>query len=117
MLIVLLKHRWVTVVVMLGLLYSSFLAFAQLKDSFFPSSTRDQFMFHMYFPEGTDIRVVSEVSHEFEQVLLKDDEIKDVSTFVGSGAPRFLLTYSPEKTRPPTLTWSSPSKITKPFRR
>lgn len=96
-LIVLLKHRWVTVVVMLGLLYSSFLAFAQLKDSFFPSSTRDQFMFHMYFPEGTDIRVVSEVSHEFEQVLLKDDEIKDVSTFVGSGAPRFLLTYSPEK--------------------
>lgn len=96
-LIVLLNHRWLTVLVMLGLLYSSFLAFAQLKDSFFPSSTRDQFMFHMYFPEGTDIREVSEVSHEFEQIVLKDEKVKNISTFVGSGAPRFLLTYSPEK--------------------
>ena len=96
-LVFLLRNRWATVVVMLGLLYSSFMAFAQLKDSFFPSSTRDQFMFHMYFPEDTDIREVEAITKEFEQVVMADEKVTDVSSFMNSGAPRFLLTYSPEK--------------------
>jgi len=33
-------------------------------------------------------------------VILQDEQIKNVSTFTGQGAPRFILTYSPEKTAP-----------------
>ncbi len=93
----LINHRWVTVIVMLSLLYGSFLAFGQLKNSFFPASTRDQFMFHMYFPEGTDIRNVETISDEIEAYILANKQVKNVSSFIGTGAPRFLLTYSPEK--------------------
>ena len=93
----LIQRRWITVMVMLGLLYSSFLAFSQLKDSFFPSSTRDQFMMQLYFPEDTNIEKVESVAIDFEKAIMADPETKDVSTFINSGAPRFLLTYSPEK--------------------
>jgi multidrug efflux pump subunit AcrB len=93
----LINHRWLTLLVTLGLLYSAIAAFGQLKDSFFPSSSRDQFMFHMYFPEDTSIDTVDSVASDFQKALLSDKAVKDVSAFIGTGAPRFLLTYSPEK--------------------
>jgi multidrug efflux pump subunit AcrB len=96
-LIVLIRRRWMTVMVMIGLLALSFLAFSNLKNSFFPSSTRDQFMFHLYFAEDTDISQVKKITDQIEKVIKKDNKVKDVTSFIDSGAPRFLLTYTPEK--------------------
>lgn len=97
LLIVLISRRWLTVFVMIGLLGLSFLAFSHLKNSFFPSSTRDQFMFHLYFADDTDISQVKSVADKFETWARKDQEVKNITTFIDSGSPRFLLTYTPEK--------------------
>jgi len=96
LLVILISRKWITVIVMLGLLYSAFLTFGQLKNSFFPSASRNQFMTNLYFPAGTDVHQVKKIADEFGKYMEKNSKIKSVSTFINSGAPRFLLTYTPE---------------------
>jgi len=89
--------RWLTLGVMGGMLAVAIMGFGLLENSFFPDSPRNQFMVHVWLPEGTDIRRTSEDVRGLEQYIKEQPEVKSVTSFVGQGAPRFLLTYSPEK--------------------
>ncbi len=92
-----LKWRWLTLIVMLILLLASIWGFTRIEQSFFPKSTTPQFMVHYWLPQGTDIRKTSSDVSIIEKKLLADPRIDAVSSFIGGGAPRFILTYSPEK--------------------
>ncbi len=92
-----LRFRWLTVGVMIGLLGASVWGFRFVDQSFFPASTQPQFFIDMWKPEGTDIRVTDREMALLEQRLLQDDRVEFVSAFVGGGAPRFMLVYTPEK--------------------
>ncbi|WFS62950.1 efflux RND transporter permease subunit [Pseudodesulfovibrio thermohalotolerans] len=92
------KHRLLTVNVLIGLLAVSIFGFGFVKQSFFPDSTQPRFFIHYWLPQGTDIRHTSEEITEIEALLHADARVKSVATFVGEGAPRFILTYTPEKT-------------------
>jgi len=92
-----LRWRWLTLILMLGMLLVSVRAFGYVSQSFFPDSTRPQFMIHYWLPQGTDIKKTSADLDALEQHLMTFDEVTDVSSFVGQGSLRFLLTYSPEE--------------------
>ena len=92
-----LKLRYLTTAVTVGLLALSIYGFGFLENSFFPESSRPQFMLHYWMPEGTDVRRTSADMQEISEHIRKIDGITNVSMFVGSGAPRFILTYTPEK--------------------
>jgi multidrug efflux pump subunit AcrB len=53
-------------------------------------------MYHHWLPEGTDIRDTSADMKKIEEFVLAREGVANVSTFVGGGATRFLLTYTPE---------------------
>lgn len=91
------RFRFATVAVLVVMLFGSMFLFTNLKQSFFPNSERDQFMIDFYLPKGTDIRVVEDYASQLEKDLLDDERVRDVSVFIGQPAPRFLLTYQPEK--------------------
>ncbi|WP_415719119.1 efflux RND transporter permease subunit [Maridesulfovibrio sp.] len=93
-----LKHRVLTMVTLVIMLSGSIYGFGFVKQSFFPDSTQPRFYIHYWLPQGTDIRATAEDVNEIAGILLKDDQVKNVSTFTGQGAPRFILTYAPEKT-------------------
>jgi len=80
-----------------GLLALAIYAFGFLENSFFPDSSSQQFYVHYWVPEGTDIRKTSSDMKTIEKFLLKQKEVESVASFVGAGAPRFMLVYSPEK--------------------
>lgn len=86
-----------TLLLVLGMLALSALAFSNLEDSFFPDSTTPQMLLHYWLPQGTDIRVTSDNLKTIEQFLMKQEGVESVSTFVGDGAPRYMLTFTPEK--------------------
>jgi multidrug efflux pump subunit AcrB len=92
-----LRFRWLTIITMLGLLWLAIYGFGFLEDSFFPGSNRPQFMINYWRAEGTDIRETSKDLKQIEKFLLDNEEIESVTTFVGSGALRFILVYNPEK--------------------
>ncbi|WP_034618685.1 efflux RND transporter permease subunit [Oleidesulfovibrio alaskensis] len=92
-----LHYRWFTVGTMVVLLGLSVAGFGLLEQSFFPPSTQPQFLLDYWKPEGTDIRTTSADMHLMEEALKKDDRVAFTSSFVGGGAPRFMLVYAPEK--------------------
>ncbi len=95
-----LRFRWLTVGSMTLLLGAALIVFGKLEQSFFPPSTQPQFFLDFWKPEGTDIRATSEELEAIENILIKDERVDFISTFVGSGALRFMLVYSPEKKFP-----------------
>jgi multidrug efflux pump subunit AcrB len=92
----LIKYRWTFLTVMIALLALSIFSFRYIPVMFFSDSTRPQMMIDYWAPEGTRIQEVSENLKKIEDKLLESDNVKNVSTFIGQGPPRFYLPVSPE---------------------
>ncbi len=95
-----LRWRVLTVVTMVGLLVSAVIAFGQVKQAFFPPSTTPMFLVDVWHKAGTDIRVNAEKMGIIEAHMLEQDGVEEVTTTVGQGLPRFMLTYKTEKSYP-----------------
>lgn len=91
------NQKFITIGITLGILVFSILNFKYVKQSFFPDSSRPQIMVDHFLNEGTSIYANQEVMKEFEEKVRKLDGVKHVTTFIGGGSLRFLLTYTPEK--------------------
>lgn len=90
-------NRAATVVLMLALLGLSVVGFNFVKESFFPPSTTPMFLMDYWLPEGTDIRATREQVQKVEKHISEDDRVEFVSSTVGQGEIRFMLTYAVEK--------------------
>lgn len=95
-----LRWRVLTVVTMVGLLVSAVIAFGQVKQAFFPPSTTPMFLVDVWHKAGTDIRVNAEKMGIIEAHMLEQEGVEEVTTTVGQGLPRFMLTYKTEKSYP-----------------
>ena len=92
-----LRKRIIPIACLLILLVSSIVGFGQVKKNFFPASTRGQFLVDVWLPFGTDIEYNSQHARKVEKYLQSFDHVTDVTSFIGSGGPRFILTYAPER--------------------
>ncbi len=82
---------------MLGIFAGSLWAFQYVDTSFFPDSTRPQYMMDFWLPQGTHIDETMRQAAEVEEYLQSLDSTRHVTTLGGAGGMRFLLTYTPEK--------------------
>ncbi|MEM8964517.1 MAG: efflux RND transporter permease subunit, partial [Acidobacteriota bacterium] len=94
------RFRWITVTVVVLLFFASLYGNGLLKSSFFPDSTRAQFLVDFWFPEGTRIEATEARLADAEAFILGMEGVQSVATTVGGGHTRFLLTYSPENAWP-----------------
>ena len=93
-----LHHRTLTAVTLCVMLVLSIYGFGFVKQNFFPDSTQPRLFIHYWMPQGTDIRTTSTDLEDIEKMLMQDERVVSITTFVGQGGPRFILPYSPEKT-------------------
>jgi multidrug efflux pump subunit AcrB len=100
LLLVCLRFRWVMVLAMVGLLAAAIWGFRFVETSFFPDSTRPQFLIDAWSPPGTRLDATEKSAAEMEKYLKGLPGVTHVTTCVGQGALRFLLTYSPERFDP-----------------
>ncbi|MCG8525059.1 MAG: efflux RND transporter permease subunit [Opitutales bacterium] len=91
-----LTHRWIVMGGVMGVLFLAFWGFGFVKQNFFPDASRPQFAMSFYLPEGTHIRQTEESTLGIQDYVKELDGVTDISTFVGGGAMRFMLTYAPE---------------------
>jgi multidrug efflux pump subunit AcrB len=91
-----LRQRALSGVALLTLLIAAVIGFGYVPPGFMPESARPQFVVDMYFPQGTDIEVTAAEVTKAEAYVLEQPGITHVSSFIGQGALRFMLTYSPE---------------------
>lgn len=92
-----LRFKWLTVMAMLALLVSAVIGFGNVKQQFFPASNTPMFFVDMWMPQGTDIRETSKRTKEVEEFIREHPQVEFVTTSVGKGLQRFMLTYSPER--------------------
>ncbi len=102
----LIRFRWLTVGALTVALLLAVHFFQYVDRSFFPESDQPRFYVDFWMPQGYDIRSVDQDLNKIAQFLTQTDpktgekrfpRIKFVSTYAGSGAPRFTLTYSAEQ--------------------
>ena len=94
------RYRAITLGVVVAVFVLSIAGFGRVEQSFFPNSTRPQFMIDFWLPQGTQIAVTENRAAEVEQWLMEQEGVASVSSMIGAGAMRFLLTYVPEKENP-----------------
>jgi len=54
-------------------------------------------MVDLWLPQGTHIDQTTIEAQKLEKLLLGDEKVTNITTIIGKGGLRFLLTYSPEK--------------------
>ncbi|SFM13174.1 efflux RND transporter permease subunit [Marinobacter zhejiangensis] len=91
------RYRWLSLGVTGVVFLSAVFGFGWVKNSFFPDSTRPQFYVDVWYPQDSDISTTLENIKEIETRLAGYDNVTHVTTQVGGGSPRFLLTYTPEQ--------------------
>lgn len=92
-----LRFRWLTVTSIAIIFVLSIGGFGYVKQSFFPPSSTPIFLVDVWMPEGTDIRETRSAVTGMEQLARNFEQVEFVSTSVGKGFQRFMLTYAPEK--------------------
>src|SRR5262249_38254828 len=92
-----LQFRWVVVIVCAVAFVASLYGFTRVKQSFFPSPDRPQFMVDVFLPAGTHIRETEAFAGEVQQYIQTKPGVTHVTSFIGGGGLRFLLVYSPER--------------------
>ncbi|MDP5036486.1 MAG: efflux RND transporter permease subunit [Alishewanella sp.] len=91
-----LQQRAATIGLLMVLTVISVIGFGQVKQVFFPASNTPLFYLNYYLPQGTDIRATERDIAEIEKIILAEASVESVSSFVGAGASRFMLTYAPQ---------------------
>jgi multidrug efflux pump subunit AcrB len=94
------RFRFVFIAAMVSLLVASFVGFGYVEQLFFPSSSMSKFMVDYYAPQGTRIQTVADDLRLIEEKFLADERVDNVSSFIGSGPPRFYLPVEPESANP-----------------
>ncbi len=92
--------RWLVVPALLAMTVASFIGFTQVKQQFFPDSNTPLFFVNYKLPQGTNIKRTSSDLEKIEAWLRERDDVVSVTTFIGEGASRFMLTYPVERPNP-----------------
>ena len=95
-----LRWRALTVGTLVGITAACVWGFGLLSQSFFPDSNTPVFYVNYELPQGSDIRATQRDAKAIETYLLEKEGVEAVSTFIGRGATRFMLTYVPEQPNP-----------------
>jgi multidrug efflux pump subunit AcrB len=84
-------HKWKTIGITLLLFVLGILGMGKVQQQFFPDSSRPEIMVDVWLPEGSSFAATEEVSRRIEKRLMDEQGVTSVSTWVGSGVPRFYL--------------------------
>ena len=84
-------HRWITIGITVLTFALGVAGMGRVQQQFFPDSSRPEIMVDLWLPEGSTIEQSSDLAQRFEQRLLGQAGITSVTSWVGSGVPRFYL--------------------------
>ena len=94
-----LGHHKAVLLLTLGAFILSLLSFPLIKQEFFPSSTRNEIIVSMQFPQSSSIDYTQNQAKSLDALLKDNEHIDHFTTYIGEGSPRFVLTLEPELPR------------------
>ncbi|QQE10658.1 efflux RND transporter permease subunit [Planctomycetota bacterium] len=91
-----LHNRATACLILVGTLTLSVWGMQFIPQSFFPDSTRSQFIVDYWLPQGTHIDTTERDLKQIASHIKTLPNVTGTTTFLGQGGLRFLLTYAPE---------------------
>lgn len=95
-----LTHRFISCLLLLGTLISAVWGAQFIPPGFMPESQRPQFVVDVSLPQGSDIRRTEKIVSNIEKEVAQKEGVTNITSFIGGGALRFMLTYVPESRNP-----------------
>ena len=86
-----LARRWLTLAVSLGVLVLAGFGATRLEQQFFPSSDRPELLISLTLPQNASREATETRARRLEALLKADPDVKQFTTYVGSGSVRFYL--------------------------
>ena len=85
------EWRKTTIVATLGVFALGIYGFNFIEKQFFPDSSRPELMVELWSPEGTTFAANEKQVKKFEAFVSRLDGVESVTSYVGTGSPRFYL--------------------------
>jgi len=84
-------HRWITIGLTVLTFALGIVGMGRVQQQFFPDSSRPELLVDLWLPEGSTLQQSEEIAKRFEARLMAEPGVASVTTWVGSGVPRFYL--------------------------
>jgi multidrug efflux pump len=85
------QHRWIAIVLTLATFALGIVGMGRVQQQFFPDSSRPEILVDLWLPEGSTIQQTDTLAKAFEARMRQEPGLATVTTWVGSGVPRFYL--------------------------
>lgn len=85
------EHRWITIGLTIATFVLGMAGMGKVQQQFFPDSARPEVLVDIWLPEGASMASMDEEARRVETRLAREPGVLSVSTWVGSGVPRFYL--------------------------
>ncbi|MDE2429324.1 MAG: efflux RND transporter permease subunit [Burkholderiales bacterium] len=85
------EWRKTTIVVTLAVFGLGVFGFKFIEQQFFPDSSRLELMVELWLPEGSSFAATEAQAKKFEAFIQKQAGVDSVTSYVGTGSPRFYL--------------------------
>ncbi|MCB1384630.1 MAG: efflux RND transporter permease subunit, partial [Nitratireductor sp.] len=96
------RYRWVTIGATVAVFALSIFGMRFVEQQFFPNSDRPELIVDFDLPQNASISETRAQIERMETFLTDDDNVLFWSSYVGRGAPRFLLSYDVATPSPST---------------
>ena len=70
--------------------------FANIPQKLMPIAERNQFAVEIYLANGSSLEQTEAIAQDLEKILRKEETVVSVTSFIGSGSPRFQTAYAPK---------------------
>ena len=89
------RHRRATLAIGLASIVLGAVLILMLPIRLMPRAERNQFAVDIILPTGTDLDYTAQVADSLACIMRKDERVVNLTTFYGSGSPRFHATFLP----------------------
>jgi multidrug efflux pump subunit AcrB len=91
------KHPKITIISSLVPVVFAVLLYTNgIRQKFFPSAERNQFVVELWMPTGTQLSKTEQAILKIQNLVQKDKRVTSFATFIGTSAPRFYYNFDPE---------------------
>lgn len=90
------RHPWLTILTALGFVGLGGFLFTKLNVQLMPKAERDCFVVEIHLKEGSSIAETAEVCDSLAHILIADERVTNITSFVGQASPRFHASFVPQ---------------------
>ncbi len=94
------RRTWIVWLMLFASLALGVFFLTRLNLQLLPKAERECFAVEIHLREGAPVTETAQITDSLARILLHDERVRSVTSFVGQASPRFHATYTPQMAKP-----------------